>query len=530
MKLSYFKTIVRTLAICLTLGFTSCVGDLNVSPIDPNTTTEFNQDDVFAKIYATMALTGQQGPAGDADVVGIDEGTSSFYRLIWNFSELPTDEAICSWGDVGIPEMNFTRWSSGHGQLEGLYGRLYFDITLCNHFLEQTAGLTDDKTVKQRAETRFMRALNYYYLLDFFGNVPFVETVSSELPKQMKRADLYTYIVSELKTIEPDMYDALQAPYGRADKVADWMLLSRLYLNAEVYTGTTQWASAAEYAKKVMDSSYGLCSDYSQLFMGNNGENANARQEIILPIRFDGVDTQSYGGALFLIASTHTTGMGSWGTTEGWGGNRGRLALAKKFFTDGNIPANTVNTTTAAGDDRALFTTYGEYLDNGKTQVFETSLPIKNVNTFKQGVAVIKFSNSYSNGGTPKDSKFVDMDVPFMRKAEAYLTYAEALLRSGGSKANALAAVNVLRTRANAAKLTDLTLSNILDERSREFYFETLRRTDLIRYGYFTTSSYLWDWKGGTADGAGVSSIYNLLPIPASDLNANENLTQNPGY
>lgn len=530
MKLSYLKSFFRIVALSSVVVFTSCLNDLNVTPIDPNVTTEFVQDDVFAKIYATMALTGQQGPAGSGDVAGIDEGTSGFFRLIWNFSELPTDEAVCSWGDTGIPEMNFAQWSSGHSQLEGLYGRLYFDITLCNHFLERTAGQTDDKSVKQRAEARFMRALNYYYLLDFFGNVPFTEVVSSDLPRQIKRADLYAYVVSELETIEPDMYDALQAPYGRADKVANWLLRSRLYLNAEVYTGTPQWAKAAEYAKKVIDSSYGLATSYSQLFMGNNGENADARKEIILPIRQDGIDTQSYAGGLFLIASTHTSGMGTWGSTEGWGGNRGRLALAKKFFPDGNVPVTT-NTASVAGDDRALFATYGEYQDaDGKTQIFQTSLPITKVNEFKQGVATIKFTNSYSDGSTPRDTKFTDMDIPLFRKAEAYLTYAEALLRSGGSKTDALASINVLRTRAKAAKMTDLTLNDILDEKSREFYFEAQRRTDLIRYGYFTSSTYLWDWKGGSADGTGVSSIYNLMPIPASDLNANENLTQNKGY
>ncbi len=531
MKLKYFKSYILISLLSSSALLTSCVGDLDVKPIDPNVTTEFVQDDVFAKIYASMSLTGQQGPAGDRDVMGIDEGVSGFYRVIWNLNELPTDEAVCSWGDTGIPEMNFMRWSSSHNQVEGLYDRLYYDITLCNHFLERTAGLTDDKSVKQRAEARFMRALNYFYLLDFFGNVPFTEVVSTDLPKQIKRADLYAYVLKELQECETDMYDSQQAPYGRADKVANWMIQSRLYLNAEVYTGTAQWTKAAEYAKKVMDSSYGLATKYAQLFMGDNGENADARKEIILSIRQDGIDTQSYSGGMFLIASTHTSGMGSWATTEGWGGNRGRLALAKKFFPDGNVPAYTANTASAAGDDRALFCTYGEYKDaKGNTQTFETSLPISNVNTFKQGVATIKFSNVHSDGTSSRDTKFTDMDVPFLRKSEAYLTYAEALMRSGGSKADAMAAVNVLRNRAHTTPLTDLTLDNILDEKSREFYFEGQRRTDLIRYGYFTTSTYLWDWKGGVANGTGVASYYNLLPIPASDLNANENLVQNKGY
>ena len=531
MKLKYFKAIIPATALALSMNLTSCIGDLDTTPIDPNVSTEFQQDAVFAKIYATMGLTGQQGPAGNGDVADIDEGTSGFYRLIWNFNELATDEAICSWGDPGIPELNFARWSSGHDQLAGLYGRFYFDVTLCNHFLEKTSGATDEKSVKQRAEARFMRALNYYYLLDFFGNVPFTEVVASQSPKQIKRADLYLYVEKELKEIENDMYEPRQAPYGRADKVAVWLLLSRLYLNAEVYTGKAQWTEAATYAGKVMGSAYKLASNYKNLFMGDNDKNADAMQEIILPIRQDGVNTQSYAGASFLIASTHTKGMGSWGTSEGWGGNRGRMALAKKFFADGKLPEKSANTAAEAGDDRAIFVTYGEFLDDkGNTQVFETSLPIKDWNTFKEGVAVAKFSNSYSDGGTPSNTIFVDMDIPFMRVAEAYLTFAEATLRAGGDKGAAMNAVNELRKRAHATELTDLTLNNVLDEKCREFYFEAQRRTDLIRYGYYTSGNYLWDWKGGSATGVGVSSIYNLLPIPASDMNANENLVQNPGY
>ena len=189
MQFNYLKSIIPAASLCLTLGLSSCIGDLDVTPIDPSVTQTFYQDEVFYKIYATMGLTGQTGPDGNGDVDGIDEGTSGFVRLIWNLNELSTDEAICSWGDPGIPEMNFMRWSSSHDQIKGLYGRLNFDVTLCNNFLEQTEGMTDEKTVRQRAEARFMRALNYYYLMDFFGNVPFTTVVSNTPPQQISRAD-----------------------------------------------------------------------------------------------------------------------------------------------------------------------------------------------------------------------------------------------------------------------------------------------------------------------------------------------------
>ena len=518
-----YKTTV--LLVLLAMGVsTSCISDLDVEPIDPSVTQTFEQDGVFAKIYATLALTGQEGPAGRGDVDGIDEGTSAFVRLIWNLNELTTDEAICSWGDPGIPEMNFNRWSSSHDQITGVYGRFYFNVTLCNHFLEQTEGMTDEKTVKQRAETRFMRALNYFYLMDFFGSVPFTEVVATEAPKQISRADLFNYVEKELTECEADMYDPKQAPYYRADKAANWLLKSRLYLNAEVYTGTPKWSEAATYAKKVMDSAYKLNPEYTHLFMGDNsGSNVNkAPQEIILPIAADGIKTRSWGSSLFLIASTRTSGMPNWGSTEGWGGNRARATLVKKFFPDGNIPANAyaTPTTTGAADKRALF-----FVDPN-----DRTLEIQKVEIFKQGYSVMKYNNARADGASPGDTQFPDMDVPFLRAAEAYLTFAEATLRAGGSNDAALTAINALRTRANTPIFTTINLDRILDEKAREFYFEGHRRTDLIRYGYYGGGDYNWDWKGGSPSGTKFSEIYNLFPIPSTDMNSNENLKQNTGY
>lgn len=523
MNKKYMRLISAFASIALAASiFSSCIGDLDVDPIDPSVTQSFNQDGVFVKIYASLALTGQEGPAGKGDVDGIDEGTSAFVRLIWNLNELTTDEAICSWGDPGIPEMNFNRWSSSHDQVTGLYGRLNFNITLCNHFLEQTEGLTDDKSVKQRAEARFMRALNFYYLMDLFGNVPFTEVVAIEPPQQIKRSDLFDYIEKELNDIEADMYEPKAAPYYRVDKVANWLLKSRLYLNAEVYTGTAKWSEAASYAKKVMDSAYKLNPEYTHLFMGdNNGSSVNkAPQEIILPIASDGIKTKSWGSSLFLIASTRTSGMPNWGSTEGWGGNRARSALVKKFFPGGNIPSGAMATpsTTGAADKRALF-----FID-------DRTLEIENVEIFKQGYSVMKFNNARADGNSPGDTQFPDMDVPFLRVAEAYLTYAEATLRAGGSSNDALNAVNAIRTRANATAITSINLDGVLDEKAREFYFEGHRRTDLIRYGYYGGGDYNWDWKGGTPGGTKFSAIYNLFPIPSTDMNSNPNLTQNPGY
>ncbi|MEI7503160.1 MAG: RagB/SusD family nutrient uptake outer membrane protein [Paludibacter sp.] len=566
MKYRNIKLFFPIVSFVLALSMTSCVNDLNVQNIDPNVVPGFQQDEVIAKIYASLALTGQEGPAGNGEVKGIDEGTSAFIRLIWNLNELTTDEAMCSWGDPGIPEMNYNKWTSSHDQIKGLYGRLYFDITLCNTFLQQTTGLTDDKSKKQRAEARFMRALNYYYLLDMFGNVPFSETVTiGDAAPQIKRVDLFKYVEKELIECEADMYEPKTAPYYRADKAANWLLRSRLYLNSEIFTtipetsatlnfpatvataGTPRWNDAAIYAKKVIESGYTLCPKFRQLFMADNGgifssSTTNlAPNEIILPIAADGIRTKSYGTSLFLIASTHAGDMGDNGNPNGnWGGNRARSTLVKKFFPTGTTyfpnPFDLTSTlsTNPLHDDRSLFF-LGKTIKSvaGKDSILPRTLNISS-NVFTAGYSVIKFSNLRDDGKKASDLSFTDTDVPFLRLGEAYLTYAEAILR-GGTKVNgyeALTSVNELHKRAAAKLLTTLTLQSIIDERAKEFFFEGHRRSDLIRFGQYggVNSTYQWEWKGEQLAGTNFDSHFNLFPIPSSEINANSKLDQNPGY
>ncbi len=526
MKNNNIKFIIPIIAFVV-FGVTSCINDLDVKPIDPSTTMEFNQNEVFTKIYATMGLTGIQGPAGpvgSGDVDGIDEGTSDFSRLIWNLNELPTDEAHCNWTDPGIPELDHAAWGASHNQIQGLYYRLYFNITLCNFFLEQIESYSDSESVLQRAETQFIRALNYYYLIDMFGNVPFVTKVSTANPEQINRADLFNFIEQDLKEASESMKEPRGNAYGRADKAAAWLLLSRLYLNAEIYTGTSKWAEAAEYAQMAINSSYQLSSEYTHLFMAdNNGSSVNkANSEIILPILQDGVTTQNYGGSLFLIASTQKTDdMPGYGTSEQWAGNRCRQDLLYKFFPNGNVPNDAKEGLIAAsGDNRALF--FG----------INRTLSIDNEEMFVEGFSCVKFTNLRADGASTSDSKYTDMDVPLMRLAEAYLTFAEAKVRqNGGPTAEATEAINTLRRRAKARVETSYTLDNILDEWSREFFFEGRRRSDLIRFNKFGgNTGYSWQWKGGVQNGTSFSSTFNLYPIPNSDIVSNPNLKQNPGY
>jgi hypothetical protein len=413
--------------------------------------------------------------------------------------------------------------------LKGFYYRLYFGVTICNQYLE----VAGDYNPTYTAEIRFLRALYYYHLMDCFGNVPFKETVSVEKGVQKKRADMFEWIESELLDCVSDLSEPKtksygQDGYGRADKAAAWLLLARLYLNAEIYTGTAQWEKAAEYAKKVIDSPYklftsgnGTYSAYQMLFMGDNGENGSS-VEAILPLLQDGILTTSWGTTLFIIASTYKTDMASCGTTEAWSGNRARPEFVAKFFPNGDAPqATTTEMVKAAGDDRALL--WGQ----GRT------LSVDDPSEFTSGYSVAKFTNVYSTGGTPHSSQFVDTDFFLLRAAEAYLTYAEALTRQNGGTVTAEAKtyIDAIRSRANAQINASYTLNDIIDEWAREFYYEGRRRMDLIRFGQFGgTTTYKWQWKGGAQNGTNFSANLNIFAIPDTDINTNGTLDQNTGY
>ena len=535
MNLRYFKNIIPAAAVLFAaVGLSSCTGDLDVTPIDPSKTMVPDEPALFTKCYSNMALQGQTGQGGDCDIDGLDGGTAGFVRQLWNSNELTTDEAICAWGDPGIPAFNYNQWDASHPMLQGFYYRLYTGIAFCNHYLEVCAGM--DAT--HEAEIRFLRALYYYHLMDAFGNVPFATTLMSTPPPQIQRADLFKWIEEELLAVK----DQLMTPaarkdtdngYGRADQDAANLLLARIYLNAEVYTGTARWAEAKEYAEKVINGPHKLWttgtngfSAYQMLFMGDNGSNG-ASQEAILPLLQDGVKTTAWCTSLFLMASTWKADMdteGNYNTSEIWAGNRARTQLVAKFFPNNDAPkVNIKDMAVAAGDDRALF--FG----------IDRELSVSTPTEFTSGYSVGKFRNTYAGGGSPHNSQFIDTDFFLMRSAEAYLIAAEADARLNGGTTSSTGAnyINALRERAHTSTFNSYTTEQILDERSRELYFEGFRRTDLIRYGYFGGSNsgrYLWEWKGGSQNGAAFSADLNLFAIPAEDINANPNLTQNPGY
>lgn len=508
----------------MTLLMTACVGDLDVTPIDPNVATANNvyktTDDYkkgLAKLYATFALSGQQGPSGNPDIAGIDEGFGNYLRQYWNCQELTTDEAIIAWNDATIKDFHYHTWTQNDVFIAAVYSRIMYTVALSNEFIRASTKSNDPEVDRMRAEARFLRALAYYHAIDLFGNPPFVteeDSPGSTFPDQIDRASLFAYIESELIDIEDDLGNP-KFEYGRADKAAAWMLQAKLYLNAEVYIGETKYDEAITALNKVIAGPYTLATNYRHNFVADN----HTSPELIFAINYDEVNTQSYGGMVYLIhapvgGSMPATTM--FGVNGGWGGIRTTKALVNKF----PVPDE-------ATDARALFWEDGQDLE------------IEDVGSFTDGYAITKFRNrkldgSQATANAPGD--FVNTDYPMFRLADAYLMYAEAVERGGtGGNSNALDLVNDIRERAfgnTSGNISDaqLTLDFILDERARELYWEGHRRTDLIRFGKFTGGAYLWPWKGNVAEGAATPAHLNLFPIPANDRGANPKLDQNDGY
>jgi hypothetical protein len=516
----------------------SCAKKLDLYPVNDLTpektyATVAGYKSVLAKIYGTLAITGNSGPAGNPDISGgLDEGSQvAFIRMFFNCQELPTDEAVVAWNDQTIHDFHDMKWTSADPFLKGIYARPIYNITLINEYMRES---TDDKLAergitgadateikKSVAEVRFLRAFNYWVMMDLFGKSTFIteaDLIGTTLPKEIKRGDLFLYIEKELKAIESELATAKSSEYGRVDQGAAWALLARMYLNAGVYTGTDRYTDAITYAKKVIGAGYSLYSGYGRVFMADNDK---AKDEFMFAVNCDGLRTQAYGNTTFFVHAACGDEGAEYGVGGGWYGYRATSALVNLF-----------SDPTGATDKRAMFTT-------SKYGTSPAQLTITDISNFDQGPHVKKYVNIRSDGGPVSDSKkeFADVDFPVFRLSEMYLIYAEAVLRNGtgGDLTTALVYINQIRTRAygNASgniSAGQLTLQFVLDERARELYWEGHRRTDLIRYGVLTNNAYLWPWKGGVSSGTGVDSKYNLFPIPSSNLVANPNLTQNTGY
>lgn len=532
----YINNIKKTafIALVFSLVLSSCTEDLNIVPNDDQTTlsTElFENEDaykqVLAGVYANFSLTGTDG-AGSSNLQGIDAGTSQYGRVLLYMQTFAADQLVWSYeNDPGIREIQRNIWTAQNPLILGLFERIIGSVSFANNFLRETTDAkldarnvtqeTRTEIIRFRAEARLIRALAYYHLMDLFGKAPMVtedSPINSRAP-QAERAELFSFIETELKAIESDLADPRQNEFGRADKAVAWMILAKIYLNAEVYLGENKYADCITYANNIINAGYSLADKYQHNFMADNDTNS-AKNEIIFSFASEGVNTQNYGPTTVMcngeVGSIEKNGTSIGVGAGGWGG---AIRLRKEFadlFNGGVF--NTDERNTIIKDSRPI--------------------SITDISDKDQGYIFTKYLNITSTGQAGPDQTFVSTDFPLFRLADVYLMYAEAVVRGGGGSTDqAVSYVNALRTRANnpqTISATDLTLDFLLDERARELHVEAHRRQDLIRFGKFTGGNYNWAWKGNGSNGIAIPAHFKVYPIPTSSLAANPNLTQNTGY
>lgn len=559
-------------ALLAMTGLASCVGDLDQMPKDPNTTTPGNfKDDpkkylseVMAKCYSSLAVSGQKGPGGDSDISGLDGGASNWTRVIFMLNEFTTDEVSWIWPDVGVFDLCTGTWGSSNGNLYGAYGRFYTHIAVCNDFIRNVrSGIFElDSELRPVAdqfvlEARALRDLSYFYVIDFFGNAvrAWDDMPYGETPQQTTRAELFKLVTEDLEDVLANYKES--GVYGRVGKDGIEALLCRYYLNAEVFTGTPMYDKCWEHAQNIIArhkgsgfQNSGLANDYLALFAFNNdmfmpGGSLKDQNEILWGVPFAYPYTQSYGGTMFLIAAaTSASSMPTvlYGLSADWSCMHAREQFADKFnFTDGvsadgrtYLWCTEKQGFTKENDEFSVFTSGYAAIKYTNVKADENGMLPRNTYVDSERGFTFNWAGIGEVNGLPAQTQeFASSDFPIIRLADVYLMAAECSLRGAGNKTQGLEYVNYIRSRAgvNAWGDANFTLDNLLDERSRELYWENVRRTDLIRFNKFTGSSYTWAWKNNMRNGGAIPEYMNLFPLP-SDVVATygSNMKQNPGY
>ena len=531
-------------AVAAAAMLTACVGDLNTIPLnetDVTSETAYGADEGgyvqgLAKIYFQLTSNNTQ------DLQVADGGASEFIRAFWSTQEVTADAAKCAWGDAWVNDLNNCTWKGDvlNDAVYAVYVRTLQGIAYVNEYLRQTSddnldlrGCSADvkaKVQQFRAEARFLRAYFYWAAMDTFGQVPF-STENTQFgggynPPQKPAAEIFDFIVDELNDLasEGSAMPAAQSNYPRADKGSCLGLLARMYLNAEVYTGTAMFDKAKSTCERIYALGYKLAPTYTELFRGDNGENPDARGEFLFAAAYDSQNTQSYGGTTCLTCGSLNGNDGAiylTGTTEGWSGNRLPYEYCQKYFNVTNPDYSTGKYDVV--DERGKF-----FWIKDRQQTIEV------LGNFTEGWSCYKFSNIPHDKTADEFSAeassilYSNIDYPLIRLGEIHLIYAEACMHVGG---DASAQIKALADRANVAAPAAIDEDFLIAERARELMWEGHRRTDLVRFGKFTSKDFPWPFKGGVVQGnVDLGDHMNIFPIPSSEMASNLDLVQNPGY
>lgn len=465
------------------------------------------------------------------------------------------------------------------GNLNGTWSDLFNGAGNCNFVIYTLQNLqSPDPNLKADvAEMVALRSFYFYQAMDLYGNIPYVTNfkVDPATVTNIPRAQVFDSLETNLKAALPYLSSNVDATtYGKVNKYMAFSLLARMYLNAQVYTGTPRWADCIAMCDSVLAGPFQLESNYFNCFYGTN--NTSAENIFVVPYSANGLingngniqATIQFNSSLTFgipccgfgnngASATHdvyklydTASVYSYNTVTINGRqitnllrtfNDQRSAqwlIGQQFQGDGitNYPPNknwVVNNTdpccTYNGDTSTMRTTrIGDFYNGLYTPViyYDQMTEFNNgTDTFRHaGLRNIKYwpQPGPSNGS-------MGNNFAVFRLAEIYLMRGESLFNQGGG--NALQDFNMVRTRAysgsvaNNWKPSDLTADNILAEREREMAWEQVRRTDLIRFGKYTNAR---SFPPKAADAADNHTL--ILPIPLGQLSTNKNLKQNPGY
>jgi len=394
------------------------------------------------------------------------------------------------------------------------WNALFTGINNVNRILFQLEEIGSESSLQTAKELRVLRAINYYLLMDMFGNVPLVISFDNaeEAPSNASRAEIYNFVISEVEAVINDLPTDIAGTYGKVNKMVANALLAKAYLNAEVYVGTPEWQKAIDNADAIIDSgAYSLATNFFDNFAANN---QNSPENIFVFI-YDEVFSP---GMNVGIRSLHYQSQLSYDfKAQPWNG----ISSLEEFynsFDDEDVRKNSFL-------EGPQFDTAGNQLmdeqaepgdPDGAPLNFTPQMDAIDNALRQQGVRIGKFE--YEIGADPGN---INNDFPLFRYGDILLTKAEAELRLGNGP-EALVLVNMLRSRAGVPEYPSITLDELLDERGRETAFEGYRRQDLIRFGTYNDS-----WQFHPVD---PSTHVNIFPIPTEQLIANPNLEQNPGY
>ena len=440
----------------------------------------------------------------------------------WSTQEVTSDEFMVpqrgqDWFDGGIwLRAHRHEWTPTEPWLNNAWNQLYSGVNACNRVIDQFTSLNVEGSDAFIAELRVLRGIFYLQLLDIFGNVPLVTSFDvTEPPANSTRAEVFNFIESDVSASVNLLTETNGGvAYGRVNKWTAHALLTRLYLNAEVYTGTPRWSEVVAQADQIINS--GVYSLETNYFANFAADNAGSSENIFVKV-YDRVFSPNFQ----IVAMTlHYNSQATFNLTfQPWNGYCSLQEFYESYAEDDARRASFLAGPQFAADGSRVTDIGAEPNDpDGPPLTFTPEINEHFPNALRQaGVRAAKFE--FESGATNN----LDNDFPIFRYGDVLLSKAEALMRMNGEgDAEALALVNQIHERAGLAPYTALTFDELLAERGREMFMEAVRRQDLIRFGKWGDE---WDFKP-----ASDASVRQLMPIPTPQLDANKSLQQNPGY